>query len=192
VYSCFDDGPGFSEVKTDTTGFTVDAAEAVEEAEEVVSLASRGGDGGRGSSTSSPMGQWTGAGGEIVVAACSGDSAGGVLNPGGGTNGGASTFKGFPGPSPPIEGSIQGAGRDLRVMEPSAVGLPDGDLRHRSSCRLFARGRTLTVFPQSVETERSRSLIKWLVRQLLELKQREANLSSGSSTTGLVRIASSI
>ena len=95
-------------------------------------------------------------------------SIGGVLNPGGGTKGGASTFKGFPDPSPSNEDGTWEMGRDLKGTVFANVGSPAGDLRHRPSCRLFARGRTPIVFPQRVssETERLRSLIKKLVYEL--------------------------
>ena len=108
------------------------------------------------------MGQGAGGGEEITVVAGSECSAGGVPNPDGGMNGGASTFKGFPCTTPPNEDGIEGVGRDLGATEFSMVGLLDGDLRRRSSCRLFARGRTPTPFPQRVssETERLRNLIK--------------------------------
>lgn len=115
------------------------------------------------------MGLWSSVGGEITVVVRSEDSVGGVLNPGGGTNGGAPTFKGFPCPSPPNGGGVHGVGRDLRATRSSIVGLPDGDLRRRSSCRLLARGRIPTAFPQRVssETERLENLIKRSVHHLL-------------------------
>ena len=137
----------------------------------------------------------TDASGEIVVVVVSSDgSVGGVLKPGVGMNGGASTFKGFPDASPPKGDVIPGVGRDLVITGSSKVRFPDGDLRRRSSCRLFARGRTPPIFPPKAtsETERLKGLIKRSIRLPLESKQGGPDISSAYSTTGRVRIASSI
>ena len=120
---------------------------------------------------------------------------GGVFKPDGGMNGCASTFKGFPDASPLNEGSIiPGMGKDLMGTGPSKVRFPDGDLRRRSSCRLFARGRTTPAFPPRAtsEAERLKGLIKRSIRLPLESKQGGPEISSASSTMGRVRIASSI
>ena len=64
-----------------------------------------------------------------------------------GMNARASMFRGFPDASSPNEGSvIRGVGKDFVVKESSKVGFPDSDLRRRSSCRLFARGRIPLAF----------------------------------------------
>ena len=109
-------------------------------------------------------------------------------------NGGASTFKGLPDANPPNGGVVPGVGKDFVAMGSSKSGLPNGDLRRRSSCRLFARGRTPPAFPPraSSETERLRGLIKRSIHRPLESNERGPDLPSASSTTGRVRIASSI
>ena len=80
------------------------------------------------------MGLESGAGGEDVVVASSEGPVGGVFKPGGGMNGGASTFKDFPGAGPPNKGgAIPGVGRDFTVTKSSRIPLPDGDVRRRPS-----------------------------------------------------------
>ena len=141
------------------------------------------------------MGLESGVGGEIVVVVSSAGFVGGVFKPGGGTNGCASTFKGLLDANSPNDGGvIPGVGRDLMTMGSSKGRLPDGDLRRRSSCRLFARGRAPPAFSPSPssETERLWGPIKRSIRRPLESREWGPGRSSGSSTAGRVRIASSI
>lgn len=141
------------------------------------------------------MGLRSGVAGEIVVVAPSEGLVGGVFNPGGGINGGASTFKGLPDASPSNEGGVvPGVGKDFMAIGSSEGRLPYGDLRRRSSCRLFARGRTPPALPPRAnsETERLKGLIKRSIHRPPESKERGPDLPSASSTTGRVRIASSI
>ena len=86
--------------------------------------------------------------------------------------------------------------RGLMRIWPSKVRSPEGDLRRRLSCKLFARGRDTTVPTQraSSEAERLKGLVKRPVdRPLVESKERgPGSGSSTASTTGRFTIASSI
>lgn len=114
VNLCFTPDAGFVVLVTGTAaGLTVEGVEEVEHAEEVESVPSRRRGDGRVSSTGSSTGPGSGAGGETTVAASSMGSFGGVFGFDG-TNGSASTFRGFVGPSPQKEeGFALGMGKDL-------------------------------------------------------------------------------
>lgn len=138
-------------------------------------------DGERLCPVGSVVGRGSGEGGERVVVTSSERPFGGE-----GMNNCAPTFKGFSDPSPP-----NGSGVLVRVCSPK-LSSRDGDVRHRSSCRLFDRGRTVPTFPPraSSESERVKGLVSRLMDRPLESKERGPECSSASSKTGQFRIAS--
>ena len=124
--------------------------EEAEEVEEIESLLSSCGGGERVSCAESSVEQ------ETVVAKSFVGSFGGEFDSDG-MNGGASTFEGFPDANPSTKEGVTRSGCGQRPHENMIlqVRLPDGDLRRRSSCKLFARGRAAPVLTPRASSDRA-------------------------------------